>query len=93
MAKKILLNEAHKADKRKIMTKFLMSSALGVRAFLHTPVFDKGLEVQGEAHAQRQQGRVLLQHFGQDLEIRLTVLVGKLSGGQLHLVGTRKPTP
>lgn len=59
---------------------------------MHTPVFDKGLEVQGEAHAQRQQRRVFLQHFGQDFEIGLTVFVGKLSGGQLHLVDVRKNT-
>lgn len=59
---------------------------------LYAPVFDKGLEVQGEAHAQRQQRRVFLQHFGQHLEICLTVFVGKLSSGQLHLVDTRKDT-
>lgn len=68
------------------------SSAPCSESHLYAPVFDKGLEVQGEAHAQRQQWRVFLQHFGQHLEICLTVFVGKLSSGQLHLVDTRKDT-
>lgn len=52
---------------------------------LNSPVFDKGLEVKGEAHAERQQRRIFLQHFGQNLKVCLAVLVGKLSRGQLHL--------
>lgn len=50
-----------------------------------SPVFDEGLEVEGEAHAERQQRRIFLQHFGQNLKVCLAVLVGKLSCGQLHL--------
>lgn len=51
----------------------------------YLPVFDEGLEVQGETHAERQQRRVFLQDFGQNLKVCLTVLVRKLSRGQLHL--------
>lgn len=47
-------------------------------------VFDEGLEVEGEAHAEGQQRRIFLQNFGQNLKVCLAVLVGKLSRGQLH---------
>lgn len=57
---------------------------------LYSPVFDEGLEVEGEAHAERQQRRIFLQHFGQNLKVCLAVLVGKLSRGQLHLGDTRR---
>ncbi len=53
-----------------------------------SPVFDKGLEVEGEAHAERQQRRIFLQHFGQNFKVCLAVLVGELSRGELHLEGT-----
>lgn len=56
---------------------------------VYSPVFDEGLEVEGEAHAEGQQRRVFLQHFGQNLKVCLTVLVGKLSRGQLHLQDTQ----
>lgn len=56
---------------------------------LYSPVFYKGLEVEGEAHAERQQRGIFLQHFGQNLKVCLTVLVGKLSRGQLHLEDTQ----
>ena len=49
------------------------------------PVFDEGLEVEGEAHAEREKGRILLQDFGQNLKVGLAVLIGELSRGQLHL--------
>lgn len=52
-------------------------------------VFDERLEVEGEAHAERQQRRIFLQHFGQNLKVCLAVLVGKLSCSQLHLEDTR----
>lgn len=58
----------------------------------HSPVFDEGLEVEGEAHAERQQRRIFLQHFGQNLKVCLTVLVGKLSCGQLHLEDIKPQT-
>lgn len=51
----------------------------------NSPVFDEGLEVKGKAHAERQQRRIFLQNFGQNLKVCLAVLVGKLSCGQLHL--------
>lgn len=56
----------------------------------YSPVFDERLEVEGEAHAERQQRRVFLQHFGQNLKVCLAVLVRKLSRGQLHLEDATK---
>lgn len=52
---------------------------------VNSPVFDEGLEVEGEAHAERQQRWILLENFGKNLKVCFTVLVGKLSCGQLHL--------
>ena len=46
-----------------------------------SPVFDEGLEVVGEVHAVRQHWRVFLEHFGEDLKVRLAVLVRELSCG------------
>lgn len=51
----------------------------------NSPVFDEGLEVEGEAHAERQQRWIFLENFGKNLKVCFTVLVGKLSCGQLHL--------
>lgn len=52
---------------------------------LNSPIFDEGLKVRGETHADRQDGRIFLQHFGQNLKVCLAVLVRKLTCGQLHL--------
>lgn len=54
---------------------------------MNSPVFDEGLEVEGEAHAERQQGWIFLENFGKNLKVCFTVLVGKLPCGQLHLEG------
>lgn len=58
-----------------------------------SPIFDEGLEVEGESHAERQQRGVFLQHFGQNLKVCLAVLVGKLPCSQLHLAHTRWHRP
>lgn len=52
---------------------------------MYIPVFNERLKVQREAHAERQKRRVFLQYFGQNLKVRLTVLIWELPRGQLHL--------
>lgn len=50
-----------------------------------SPVFDEGLKVPRETHVAGQEWGLFLQDFGEDLEVRLAVLVGKLARGQFHL--------
>jgi hypothetical protein len=57
-----------------------------VTAFdISLPISDKRTQFMGIHGAWSQQWRIILQDFGEDLKIRLTVLVGELPSGKLNL--------
>ena len=55
-----------------------------ILVILEQAVVDKLAELDGEALVLGQAGRVVLYDLGEHLELCLAVLVGELSGGQLH---------